>query len=79
MELTVRFTSFNENNKKKLNIFVALGEKDIAFPPEMVKKNIKAIIGERENLIIKEYASHEHDVYDDQLEDMRNFISKLIN
>ena len=68
----------NEKNRNNLNIFVVLGAKDGFFIEEYVKTQIKNLIGERENMVIKVYENNAHHVYDDELNDIRNFIFKIL-
>ena len=68
----------NEKNRNNLNIFVVLGAKDGFFIEEYVKTQIKNLIGERENMVIKVYENNAHHVYDDELIDIRNFIFKIL-
>ena len=68
----------NENNRNNLNIFVVLGAKDGFFIEKYVKTQIKNLIGDRENMVIKVYENNAHHVYDDELIDIRNFIFKIL-
>ena len=70
--------NINENNRNNLNIFVVLGAKDGFFIEKYVKTQIKNLIGDRENMIIKVYENNAHHVYDDELNDIRNFIFKIL-
>ena len=69
----------NENNLNNLNILVVLGRKDPFFKEEYVKKRIEEIIGNKKNLMIKVYENNAHHVYDDELNDIKEYIlNKLI-
>ena len=68
-----------ENNLNNLNILVVLGRKDPFFKEEYVKKRIEEIIGNKKNLMIKVYENNAHHVYDDELNDIKEYIlNKLI-
>ena len=69
----------NENNRKNLNIFVVLGGKDGFFIEEYVKGQIKNVIGDKDNMIIKVYENNAHYVYEDELNDIKNFILNKLN
>ena len=73
------YTTINENNRKNLNIFTALGGKDGFFQLDFSKSQIQNIVGKNSNLLIKEYLNNDHQVYDDELKDMKNFILNIIN
>ena len=73
------YTKTNQNNKKNLNIFIALGWKDQFFQLNYAKEQIKSIIGNNQNLVLKEYKSNAHQVYDDELNDLNKFILNIIN
>ena len=73
------YTKVNKNNKKNLNIFTALGGKDGFFQLNYVKEQIKNIIGNNPNLVVKEYKLNDHQVYDDELDDLKEFIYNKIN
>ena len=68
----------NEKNRNNLNIFVVLGAKDGFFIEKYVKTQIKNLIGDRENMVIKVYENNAHHVYVDELNDIRNFIFKIL-
>ena len=72
------YTKVNENNKKNLNIFTVLGFKDENFQIKYVLEQIKNLIGDNSNLIVKEYPNNAHKVCDDELEDMKKFILNII-
>ena len=69
----------NENNKNILNIFVVLGGKDEFFIEEYVKDQIKNVIGTQKNLRIKVYENNVHHVYEDELNDIKNYILNILN
>ena len=70
----------NENNRKNLDIFVVLGGKDGFFIEEYVKEQIKNVIGDKENMKVKVYENNAHHVYEDELNDIKEFIlNKLKN
>ena len=73
------YTKINQNNKEKLNIFIALGWKDEFFQLNYAKEQIKNIIGKNQNLVLKEYKSNAHQVYDNELDDLKKFILNKIN
>ena len=76
--IPLSISKINENNIKNLNILVVLGAKDPFFIEEYTKKQIKKVIGERENLCIKVYENNAHHVYDDELNDIKNYIINKI-
>ena len=62
-----------------MNILVVLGRKDPCFKEEYVKKRIEEIIGNKKNLMVKVYENNAHHVYDDELNDIKEYIlNKLI-
>ena len=69
----------NENNRKNLNIFVVLGGKDGFFIEDYVKGQIKNVIGDKENMTIKVYENNAHHVYEDELNDIKEFILNKLN
>ena len=69
----------NENNKNILNIFVVLGGKDEFFIEEYVKDQIKNVIGTQKNLRIKVYENNAHHVYEDELNDIKNYILNILH
>jgi len=73
------YSQIKENNKKNLNIFVALGGKDGFFQLNYALAQIKKNIQGNNNLIIKEYPNNSHNVCDDEIRDMKIFISNIIN
>ena len=72
-------TKIVENNRKNLNVFVALGAKDDFVEINFAKDQIKKLIGNRENVIVKGYPNYDHQVYVEQLQDMKKFILNIIN
>lgn len=72
-------TKFVENNLKNLNIFVALGAKDDFVQINFAKEQIKKLVGGNKNIVIKEYKNYDHQVYEEELEDMKKFILSIIN
>ena len=72
------YTKVNEKNKKNLNIFTALGCKDGFFQIKYALDQIKNLIGDNSNLIVKEYPNNAHKVCDDEIEDMKKFILNII-
>ncbi len=72
------YTKIKENNKKNLNIFIALGFKDDFFQIKFALEQIKNLIGNNSNLIVKEYPNNAHKVCDDEIEDMKKFILNII-
>lgn len=71
-------TDILKNNKNNLNIFIALGCKDGFFQLDFAKSQISDLIGNNSNLIVKEYKKYDHQVYDEELEDMNKFILNII-
>ena len=67
-----------ENNRKNLNIFAAFGAKDGFVEIEFSKEQMNKILGKNEHLVIKEYKNYEHQVYVEELKDMKKFILNLI-
>jgi len=72
-------TKIISNNKNNLNIFTALGGKDGFFELDFAKSQIKRLIGNNPNLIVNEYPYYDHQVYNDELRDMKQFISSIID
>ena len=72
------YTKVNEKNKKNLNIFTALGCKDGFFQIKYALDQIKNLIRDNSNLIVKEYPNNAHKVCDDEIEDMKKFILNII-
>ena len=72
-------TKINENNKKNLNIFTALGGRDTFFELNYAKDQIRKLVGKNDNLVVNEYKRNDHQVYEDELQDMKQFISNIIN
>ena len=64
---------------KITNIFTALGSKGVFFQLNFAKQQIKKIIGYNHHLMLKEYKSNDHQVYEDELQDLRKFIKNIIN
>ena len=73
------YTKINQNNKKNLNIFVVLGGEDDFILLDYSKAQIKKLIGNNPNLIVKEYKLNGHQVYDDELADLKKFILDKIS
>ncbi len=71
-------TKIVENNRKNLNIFAAFGAKDGFVEIEFSKEQMNKILGKNEHLVIKEYKNYEHQVYVEELKDMKKFILNLI-
>ena len=71
-------TKIIENNRKNLNIFVALGAKDDFVEINFAKEQIKKILGKNESCVIKEYKNYDHHVYLEELQDMQKFILNII-
>ena len=71
-------TRIVENNRKNLNIFAAFGVKDGFVEIDFSRGQMEKILGKNENLIIKEYKNYEHQVYVEELQDMKKFILNLI-
>ena len=69
----------NENNRNNLNIFVVLGAKDGFFIEEYVKTQIKNLIWDRENMVIKVYENNAHHVYDDEMDYIKKYVLNLLN
>jgi predicted esterase len=72
-------TKFVENNRKNLNIFAVFGAKDQFVEIEFSKGQIKKLLGKNENIVVKEYKNYDHQVYEEELEDMKKFILGIIN
>ena len=68
-----------ENNLKNLNIFVALGAEDDFVPINFAKDQIKKLVGGNKNVVVKEYKNYDHQVYEEELQDMKKFILGIIN
>ena len=68
----------NEYNKNYLKILVILGAKDPFFKEEYAKEQVKKIIGERNNLEIKVYENNAHHVYDDEMNNIKEFVLNKI-
>jgi len=71
-------TKIVENNRKNLNIFAAFGAKDGFVEIEFSKEQMNKILGKNEHLVMKEYKNYEHQVYVEELKDMKKFILNLI-
>lgn len=71
-------TKIVENNRKNLNMFVVLGIKDKFVENDYAKDQIKKVIGKNDNIVIKEYKNYDHQVYEEELKDMNQFLLKLI-
>jgi predicted esterase len=67
------YTKINHKNKN-LKILAVLGGKDEFFQINFAKEQIKNLIGDFPNLIVKVYKQNGHQVYDDELEDLKKFI-----
>ena len=61
-----------------MNIFAAFGAKDGFVEIEFSKEQMNKILGKNEHLVIKEYKNYEHQVYVEELKDMKKFILSLI-
>ena len=77
--ITMSNYKINEYNKNNLNILVVLGAKDKFFKEEYVKKQINNVIGIQKNLKVKVYENNAHHVYDDELNDIKDFILNILN
>ena len=73
------YTKINNNNNHNLNIFTALGCKDEFFQLNYAKQQIKKVIGNNHHLMLREYKSNDHQVYEDELQDLKKFIISIIN
>ena len=71
-------TQIVENNRKNLNIFAAFGVQDGFVEIEFARGQMKKILGKNQHLVMKEYKNYEHQVYVEELKDMKKFILKLI-
>ena len=71
-------TRIVENNRKNLNIFAAFGVKDGFVEIGFSRGQMEKILGKNEHLVIKEYKNYEHQVYVEELQDMKKFILNLI-
>ena len=72
-------TKILENNRKNLNIFAAFGVKDGFVEINFSREQMKKLLGKNENVVIKEYKNYEHQVYVEELQDMKKFIFGIIN
>ena len=72
-------TKILENNRKNLNIFAAFGVKDGFVEINFSREQMKKLLGKNENVVIKEYKNYEHQVYVEELQDMKKFILGIIN
>ena len=77
--IPLSYTKINQNNKKNLNIFVALGEKDNFFLLDFAKDQINKLVGNNPNMQIKEYKQFDHRIYDEELKDLNKFILNIVN
>lgn len=74
-----KHTKINRKNKEKLNICVGLGSIDNFFPLKQTKNQIISLLGERKTLKIKEYKNQAHELTQNGINDMGNYIkNKLI-
>ena len=71
-------TKIVENNRKNLNIFAAFGARDGFVEIDFSREQMKKILGDNKNLVMKEYKNYEHQVYVEELQDMKKFILNLI-
>ena len=62
-----------------MNIFVALGAKDGFVEINFAKDQMKKLLGNNPNVIIKEYQNYEHQVYLEELKDMKKFLLGIVN
>ena len=62
-----------------MNIFIALGGRDNFFELNYAKDQIRKLVGKNDNLVVNEYKRNDHQVYEDELQDMKQFISNIIN
>ena len=69
----------NEYNKNNLNILVILGAKGPFFKEKYVKEQIKNIIGERDKLEIKVYENIAHNINNDGMNCLKEFVLKLLS
>ena len=74
----LRKTKIVENNRKNLNIFAAFGTKDDFVEIEFSKGQMNKILGKNEHLVMKEYKNYDHQIYVEELKDMKKFILNLI-
>ena len=72
-------TKFVENNRNNLKIFAAFGVKDGFVEIGFVREQMKKLLGKNENVVMKEYKNYEHQVYEEELRDMKKFILSIIN
>ena len=71
-------TQIVESNRKNLNIFAAFGVQDGFVEIEFSRGQMKKILGKNQHLVMKEYKNYEHQVYVEELKDMKKFILNLI-
>ena len=62
-----------------MNVFVALGAKDGFVEINFAKDQMKKLLGNNPNVIIKEYQNYEHQVYIEELKDMKKFLLGIVN
>ena len=72
-------TKFVENNRNNLKVFLALGVKDDFVEVNFAKEQVRKLLGKNKNVIIKEYPNYDHQVYVEELKDMKKFILSIIN
>ena len=72
-------TKFVDNNRKNLKVFAVFGVKDGFVEIGFAKEQVKKLLGNNENVIVKEYKNYEHQVYVEELKDMNKFILGIIN
>ena len=72
-------TKIVEKNRQNLNVFVSLGAKDGFVEINFAKDQMKKLLGNNPNVIIKEYQNYEHQVYIEELKDMKKFLLGIVN
>ena len=71
-------TKIVENNRKNLNIFAAFGVKDGFVEISFAREQMKKLLGNNNNVVMKEYKNYEHQVYEEELKDMNKFLLNII-
>jgi predicted esterase len=71
-------TKFVENNRQNLNIFAAFGVKDGFVEIDLAREQMKKLLGNNNNVVIKEYKNYDHQVYEEELKDMNKFLLNII-
>ena len=56
-----------------------MGVKDDFVEVNFAKEQVRKLLGKNKNVIIKEYPNYDHQVYVEELKEMKKFILNIIN